>query len=59
MEMVQQFAEQQLKLEPWREEGQRHLIWTLAQQGKISSETVASAICDLGVDPEKADPLVS
>ncbi|MEM7118503.1 MAG: BTAD domain-containing putative transcriptional regulator [Chloroflexota bacterium] len=35
--LVQQFAQQQLALEPWREEGQRHLIWALTQLGKTEA----------------------
>ncbi|MEM7118462.1 MAG: BTAD domain-containing putative transcriptional regulator [Chloroflexota bacterium] len=35
--LVQQFAQQQLALEPWREEGQRHLIWALTQLGETEA----------------------
>ncbi|MEM7118463.1 MAG: BTAD domain-containing putative transcriptional regulator [Chloroflexota bacterium] len=35
--LVQQFAQQQLTLEPWRESGQRHLIWALGQQGETEA----------------------
>ncbi|MEM7116118.1 MAG: BTAD domain-containing putative transcriptional regulator [Chloroflexota bacterium] len=35
--LVQQLAQQQLALEPWREEGQRHLIWALTQLGETEA----------------------
>ena len=32
-------------------------LYQLSQQGKLKAETVARAIGDLGIDPEKIDPL--
>ena len=31
-------------------------LWALAQQGEVKAETVAEAIAEYGIDPERTDP---
>jgi pyruvate dehydrogenase E1 component len=35
------------------------VLYRLAQQGKIKAEQVAKAMKELGLDPEKANPMIS
>ncbi len=54
---VQQYARRQIALEPWREEGHRHLMVSLARSGQASAALKQYEACqrilreELGVEP--------
>ena len=55
---TQVYAQQQLSLEPWREEAHRQLMWVLAASGQRSAALAQYELCrrslaeELGVEPE-------